>query len=71
TAKETRERRAAIRRLENELKTAEEQAARARLALEDPAIATDPGELAERHKKLEAALAKVEELFDRWSRLHD
>ncbi|MEW5907216.1 MAG: ABC-F family ATP-binding cassette domain-containing protein [Elusimicrobiota bacterium] len=70
SAKETREARAAIRKVENELKTAEEQAARARLALEDPAIATDAAELAARQKKLDEALAKVDALFDRWSSLH-
>jgi ATP-binding cassette subfamily F protein uup len=69
-AKESRETRAAIRKVENELKTAEEQAARARLALEDPAIATDAAELAARQKKLDEALAKVDALFERWSSLH-
>ncbi|MDQ7773301.1 MAG: ABC transporter C-terminal domain-containing protein, partial [Elusimicrobiales bacterium] len=69
-AKETRETRAAIRKIESEMKTAEEQAARARLALEDPAIATDAAELAARQKKLDEALAKVDALFERWSSLH-
>ncbi len=70
SAKETREFKAAIRKLESEMQTAENQAARARLALEDPAIATNSEELAARHKKLDAALAKVEALFLRWSELH-
>ena len=71
SAKETREQKAAIRRLESEMQTAEGQAAKARLSLEDPAIATDSGELAARQKKLDAALAKVDELFTRWSGLHE
>ncbi|HAT72259.1 MAG TPA: ABC transporter ATP-binding protein [Elusimicrobia bacterium] len=71
TAKETREQKAAIRKLESEMQTAENQAAKARLALEDPAIATDAEELAARQKKLDAALARVDELFNRWSGLHE
>ena len=45
--------------------------ARARQALEDPAIATDSMELAARHRKLEEAQAKVDALFTRWSELHE
>ena len=71
SAKETREQKAAVRRLEAEMQTAENQAAKARLSLEDPAIATDSGELAARHKKLDAALAKVDALFARWSEFHE
>jgi len=71
SAKETRELKAAIRKLESEMQTAENQAAKARLSLEDPAIAADAEELAARQKKLEAALAKVETLFARWSDLHE
>ncbi|MCM2267215.1 MAG: ABC-F family ATP-binding cassette domain-containing protein [Elusimicrobiales bacterium] len=71
SAKETRELKAAIRKLENEMQTAERQAARARQALEDPAIATDSLELAARQKKLEEAQAKVDVLFTRWSELHE
>ncbi len=70
SAKDARELKAAIRRLESEMQTAERQAARARLELEDPAIATDSAELAARQLKLEAALAKVDQLFSRWSELH-
>ncbi len=69
-AKETRELKAAVRRLESEMRTAELLAAKARRALEDPAIATDSGELAARQEKLETALAKVEDLFNSWSKLH-
>jgi len=71
SAKETREMKAAIRKLESEMQTAERQADKARLALEDPAIATDSQELAGRQKKLDAALARVETLFTRWSELHE
>jgi ATP-binding cassette subfamily F protein uup len=70
SAKESRELKAAIRKLESEMQTAERQAARARQALEDPAIATDSMELAARQKKLEEALARVDSLFTRWSELH-
>jgi len=71
SAKESREMKAAIRKLESEMQTAEKQAERARQSLEDPAIATDSGELAARQKKLGAALEKVEILFARWSELHE
>ena len=71
SARETRELKAAVRRLESEMHTAEAQAAKVRKTLEDPAIATDSGELAARQQKLEAALAKVDELFARWSELHE
>ena len=69
--KEPRELKAAVRKLEAEMQTAENQAAKARQALEDPAIATDAAELAARQKKLDAALAKVEALFARWSEIHE
>jgi ATP-binding cassette subfamily F protein uup len=70
SAKEARELKAAIRKLESEMQTAEKQAAKARLALEDPSIATDAGELAARQKKLEECQARVDKLFERWSVLH-
>ena len=71
SAKESRELKAAIRKLESEMQTAENQAAKARLALEDPAIATDAEELAARQKRLDTSLAKVEALFERWSAIHE
>ncbi|MBI5745236.1 MAG: ABC-F family ATP-binding cassette domain-containing protein [Elusimicrobia bacterium] len=71
SAKETRELKAAIRKLESEMQTAEKQADRLRLSLEDPAIATDSLELAARQRKLDEALAKVNVLFARWSALHE
>ena len=61
---------AAIRKLEAEMQTAENQAAKARLALEDPAVGADAQELAARQKKLDAALATVDILFVRWVELH-
>ena len=71
SAKETRELKAAIRKLESEMQTAENQAAKARLSLEDPAVAADAGELAARQKKLDEASARIEALFARWSGLHE
>jgi ATP-binding cassette subfamily F protein uup len=38
-------------------------------ALEDPAVASDPVALFERHQALEAAQAEVERLYSRWSEL--
>jgi ATP-binding cassette subfamily F protein uup len=69
SAKETRELKAAIRKLESEMQTAERQADKARSALEDPAVAADAGELARRQARLEECLARVEALFERWSAL--
>ncbi|HAF94539.1 MAG: hypothetical protein A2021_09340 [Elusimicrobia bacterium GWF2_52_66] len=69
SAKETREHKNAFRKLEAEIQTAENQAQKARLALEDASIATDAEELARRHKKLDAALRKVETLIASWSEL--
>ena len=69
SAKETREFKNALRKLEAEIQTAEAQAEKARVALEDAAIATDAEELARRHAKLDAALQKVDTLFSHWSEL--
>jgi ATP-binding cassette subfamily F protein uup len=69
SVKETRDRRNALRKLEAEIQTAENQAEKARLNLEDASIATDAAELAGRHGKLDAALRKVETLIVRWSEL--
>ena len=70
SAKESRELKAAIRKLESEMQTAERQADKARSALEDPAVAADSGELARRQARLEECLARVDALFERWSALH-
>ncbi|MDO8804196.1 MAG: ABC-F family ATP-binding cassette domain-containing protein [Elusimicrobiota bacterium] len=71
SAKENRELKAAIRKLEAEMQNAENQAAKARLSLQDPSIAADAEELAARQKKLDEALARTETLFARWSAIHD
>jgi len=70
SAKESRELKAAIRKLESEMQTAEKQADKARRALEDPAVAADAAELAVRQEKLEECRARVDALFERWSALH-
>ena len=69
SAKETRELKNALRKLEAGIAAAEEQAEKARLALEDASIATDAAELGKRHEKLAAALRKVEALIADWSEL--
>ena len=43
--------------------------AAARLALEDPAVATDAAELHRRQESLDAARAKIAALFARWEKL--
>ena len=58
-----------LRRLEADIRAAEERTAAARRALEDPAIAADAGQLRARHEKLEAARAVEAELLARWEEL--
>ena len=55
--------------MESKIKTAEEKLASAKAALEDPAIATDAGELAKRQAAVDAAQAKADELYRRWEAL--
>jgi len=50
---------------------AEEAAARCRASAEDPAVATDAGELHRRTTELAAALAEVERLYARWAELEE
>jgi len=69
SARETRELKSAIRKLEAGIASAEDQAEKARIALEDAAVATDAAELAKRQEKLDAALRKVEALIADWSEL--
>jgi ATP-binding cassette subfamily F protein uup len=69
SARETRELKTTLRKLEAEIQTAEDRAERARTEIEDVSIATDAEELARRHEKLAAALRKVETLVARWSEL--
>jgi len=55
--------------LEANLRTAESDCNKARLALEDPAIAANAAELIARQKTLEAAQHRMDELFKRWETL--
>jgi ATP-binding cassette subfamily F protein uup len=49
--------------------SAEEALALAQAAVEDPAVASDPGALRERCATLETARAEVERLYGRWAEL--
>ncbi|MCM2303912.1 MAG: ABC-F family ATP-binding cassette domain-containing protein [Elusimicrobia bacterium] len=64
-AKEAKE----LLRMEASIKAAENEAALARAALEDPAIATDAPELIKRQVRLDEARQRVEALFQRWNEL--
>ena len=65
SAKEFKE----LKNMEAGIHAAEAQAAAARLALEDPAVATDAAELHRRHDILDAARRKIDALFKRWEEL--
>ena len=58
-----------LARMEGAIKAAEEEAALARAALEDPRFSTDAGELIKRQARLDEARTKVETLFSRWNDL--
>jgi ATP-binding cassette subfamily F protein uup len=58
-----------LQKMEASIKAAENEAAMARAALEDPAIATDAPELIKRQVRLDEARQKVEALFKRWNEL--
>ncbi len=58
-----------LRRLESDIRAADERTAAARRALEDPAVAADAAQLRARHEKLEAAQAAAAKLFARWEEL--
>ncbi|OGR90658.1 MAG: hypothetical protein A2V88_10400 [Elusimicrobia bacterium RBG_16_66_12] len=58
-----------LRGLESRIRAADEKTAHARLALEDPSIATDAAELHKRQEALDAAQKKSTELFLRWEEL--
>ncbi|NNN05612.1 MAG: ABC-F family ATP-binding cassette domain-containing protein [Elusimicrobia bacterium] len=58
-----------LRRMEADIRAADEKAAAAKLALEDPAVAADAAELRARHEKWEAAQAAAAKLFARWEEL--
>ncbi len=65
STKEVRE----LRGMEEAIHDAEEKAAEARAALEDPGVATDVPELVRRQAAFDAARAKVDSLFKRWQEL--
>ncbi|MBI2362189.1 MAG: ABC transporter ATP-binding protein, partial [Elusimicrobia bacterium] len=58
-----------LRGMEAAIHSAEKAVEKARLALEDPAVAADAQELLKRHGTLDAAQAKVDALFARWQEL--
>ena len=58
-----------LRGMEAAIQAAEKLVAKARTALEDPAVAADAQELLKRHQALDAAQAKVDGLFARWQEL--
>ena len=58
-----------LKNMEAAIHAAEQQAERARRALEDPAVAADAAELTRRHAELDAARQKVDSLFKRWEEL--
>lgn len=65
----TREESKELSKIENKLTVVEEQRRAARLALEDPAVASDVQTLIERQARLEAIERESERLFERWSEL--
>ena len=58
-----------LQKMEASIKSGEEQIAKAKQALEDPAISADSAELAKRHELVVAAIRKVEDLYKRWEEL--
>jgi ATP-binding cassette subfamily F protein uup len=58
-----------LKKLENKLLQAEEQRKEARLALEDPSVATDAQALSDRQTQLDRLDQQTEELFLLWSQL--
>ena len=58
-----------LKNMEAKIRAAEELIAQSRLALEDPAVASDADELRVRQATLDAARTKVESLFKRWEEL--
>ncbi|MBI2384611.1 MAG: ABC-F family ATP-binding cassette domain-containing protein [Elusimicrobia bacterium] len=58
-----------LSKMEASIKAAENEAALARAALEDPAVATDAPELIRRQARLDEARQRVEALFARWNEL--
>lgn len=60
-----------LHKLEGRIKRAEDAAAAAQEALEDPSVATDSAELRKRHDALTAARTEVDRLMERWEELAD
>jgi len=58
-----------LQKMEASIKAAENEAAMARAALEDPKFATDAAELIKRQVRLDEARQAVETLFKRWNEL--
>jgi ATP-binding cassette subfamily F protein uup len=58
-----------LKTMEARIHEAEARAEAARLALEDPSVASDAAELLKRHELLDAARRKIDELFTRWTEL--
>ena len=58
-----------LRRLESDIRAADERTAAAKQALEDPAVAADAAQLRARHDKFEAARAEAAALLTRWEEL--
>ncbi len=65
SAKKTKE----LREIEAAIHAAEAQVEKARVALEDPSVATNAEELAKRQEIFDAAKLKVEAAFKRWEEL--
>ena len=65
TPREARE----LKGMEAAIHIAERELAKAREALEDPAVASDAAELTKRHEALEQVRRKVDALFARWEEL--
>ena len=63
--KEARE----LQKMEASIKAGEEDIAKAKQALEDPAIAADAAELGKRQERVVAAIKHVEVLYKRWEEL--
>jgi len=58
-----------LQKMEAAIKSGEEDIAKAKRALEDPAIAADAAELGKRQERVVAAIKHVEDLFKRWEEL--
>ena len=69
SAKEERELKSVLKKVETDLHAAEKQVQQARLALEDPSIAANAEELARRHEKLDETSQRANALFQQWEEL--